>query len=257
MTDWNPSNYLKFKNERTQPSIDLVSRIAGENPSTIVDLGCGPGNSTKILADKWPRAKITGIDNSPEMLKKAQDDFPRISWILSDISELDNSDAYDIVFSNATLQWLPDHEALIPRLFGLTNKTGVLAIQVPMNQNAPLHQALLRVAKSEKWGRFTADCDRSMNYRSASYYYDILSNLTNSFAVWETTYVHVLDNHRALIEWNKSTGMRPYLNALPDDTARAQFEEDVLEICKKEYPVQRNGKILYPFARAFLTAHKD
>jgi trans-aconitate 2-methyltransferase len=124
-----------------------------------------------------------------------------------------------------------------------------------MNQNAPLHQALLRVAKSEEWGRFTAECDSLMNYRSATYYYDILAKLTNSFDVWETTYIHILDNHRALIDWYRSTGMRLYLNTLPDETARAQFEEDVLEICKREYPLQQNGKILYPFTRAFFTAY--
>ena len=150
---------------------------------------------------------------------------------------------------------MQDHETLIAKLFRLTKKNGVLAIQVPMNQNAPLHQALLRVAKSEEWGRFTAECDSLMNYRSATYYYDILAKLTNSFDVWETTYIHILDNHRALIDWYRSTGMRLYLNTLPDETARAQFEEDVLEICKREYPLQQNGKILYPFTRAFFTAY--
>jgi trans-aconitate 2-methyltransferase len=257
MSDWNPSNYLKFRNERTQPSIDLAARINLINPETIADLGCGPGNSTKILADKWPSAKIVGIDNSPEMIKKARADFPDITWNLSDISALDDSNTYDIVFSNATLQWLPDHESLIPKLFTLISLGGVLAVQAPMNQNAPLHRALLRVAQSDRWRKFTGDCDCLVNYQSASYYYQILDALTSNFDLWETTYIHVLENHRGLIEWYKSTGMRPYLSALPDAAARSQFEDEVLEICKREYPVQRNGKVLYPFSRAFFIACKS
>jgi trans-aconitate 2-methyltransferase len=257
MSDWNPSNYLKFKNERTQPSKDLISRIAIENPKSILDLGCGPGNSTKILADKWPKAIVIGIDNSPEMIKKAKADYPYLSWVLSDISKLDTGSTSDIVFSNATLQWLGNHETLIPKLFKHVNKDGALAVQVPANQNEPLHQALLTVSKSAKWKEYTGNCDQLMNYRSSEYYYAILSRLTQSFELWETTYIHVLDNHRALIEWYKSTGMRLYLNALPNDSARTQFEEDVLDICKKEYKIQENGKILYPFSRVFFVAYKE
>jgi trans-aconitate 2-methyltransferase len=257
MSDWNPSNYLKFKNERTQPSKDLASRIAIENPKSILDLGCGPGNSTKILADKWPKAIVIGIDNSPEMIKKAKADYPYLSWVLSDISKLDAGSTSDIVFSNATLQWLGNHETLIPKLFKHVNKDGALAVQVPANQNEPLHQALLTVSKSAKWKEYTGNCDQLMNYRSSEYYYAILSRLTQSFELWETTYIHVLDNHRALIEWYKSTGMRLYLNALPNDSARTQFEEDVLDICKREYEIQENGKILYPFSRVFFVAYNE
>jgi trans-aconitate 2-methyltransferase len=256
MADWNPSNYLKFKNERTQPSIDLAARISVASPKSIMDLGCGPGNSTKILVDKWPKAIVTGIDNSPEMIKKAKADHPDLSWMLSDIAQMDATGTSDIVFSNATLQWLGNHETLVPNLFRLVNKGGALAVQVPANQNAPLHQALLSVSKSAKWKEYTGNCDQLMNYRSSEYYYTILSRLTQSFELWETTYIHVLDNHQALIEWYKSTGMRLYLSALPNDSARAQFEEDVLDICKREYEVRGNGKILYPFSRVFFVAYK-
>jgi trans-aconitate 2-methyltransferase len=256
MADWNPSIYLKFKNERTQPSIDLAARIAVDSPATIVDLGCGPGNSTKILADKWPNAQITGIDNSVEMLTKAKADYPAISWVNADIATLPGSNKFDVVFSNATLQWLKRHETLIPQLFHLTNQSGALAVQVPANQNSPLHQALLCVAKSKRWNKYTGSCDQALNYRSAAYYYGIISKISRRVELWETTYIHVLDGHQALLEWYKSTGMRPYLNALPDDAARAQFEDEVLTICKKEYSVRQNGKVLYPFSRVFFIAYK-
>ena len=213
------------------------------------------GNSTKILADKWPKAIVIGIDNSPEMINKAKADYPYLSWVLSDISKLDASNTCDIVFSNATLQWLGNHETLIPRLFRHVNKGGAFAVQVPANQHEPLHQALLTVSKSAKWKEYTGNCDLLMNYQSPAYYYAILSRLTLTFDLWETTYIHVLDNHQALLEWYKSTGMRLYLSALPDDSTRAQFEKDVLDICKREYKVQENGKILYPFSRVFFVVY--
>jgi trans-aconitate 2-methyltransferase len=257
MIDWNPDSYLKFRNERTQPSIDLVSRIEIVNPSSIIDIGCGPGNSTQALFERWPNADIIGLDHSQEMIAKAKSDYPNRKWIHADAAHYDPQETYDIVFSNATLQWIQNHEKLIPRLFSFLKVNGALAVQVPANDKSPLHKSLLTVSKNDKWYKFSGDCDRLLNYQSASYYYDILNGLSSKIDLWETTYYHILSNHQALIEWYKSTGMRPFLERLPDDGFRKQFDNEVLEGCRESYKVQKDGKILYPFKRIFFIAYKS
>jgi trans-aconitate 2-methyltransferase len=257
MTDWNPKQYLKFRNERTQPSIDLVARIMINAPKTIIDIGCGPGNSTQILYGKWPNADIVGLDSSQKMIEKARQDYPGQKWVVGDAAALDTDQKYDIVFSNATLQWVPDHHSLMPRLFNVLNKTGVLAVQVPANNESPLHKVLLSVAQDRKWKRYTSSCEKLLTYHNVEYYYNVLISLTENFDVWETTYHHVLESHEALLEWYRSTGMKPFLERLPDDVARAEFEKEILMQCKSFYPIQTDGKILYPFRRLFFTAKKE
>lgn len=257
MSDWNPSSYLKFRNERTQPSIDLVSRIEMVNPSSIIDIGCGPGNSTQVLFERWPNADVIGLDNSQEMIIKAKSDYPYRKWVLADAAHYDPRETFDIVFSNATLQWIQNHEKLIPRLYSFLKDRGALAVQVPANNESPLHKSLLAMSKDARWSKFTGDCDRLLNYQSASHYYDILVSLSSKIGLWETTYYHILSNHQALIEWYRSTGMRPFLERLPDDHCRRQFENEVLNGCRESYKVQKDGKILYPFKRIFFIAYKS
>ncbi len=124
MSDWSPQQYLKFSNERTQPSIDLVTKIKVDNPRSIIDIGCGPGNSTKVLHERWPDAEIVGLDNSSKMIERARKDYPDWKWMLGDASKLETGQSYDIVFSNATLQWIPDHDILIPRFFEIGARLG-------------------------------------------------------------------------------------------------------------------------------------
>jgi trans-aconitate 2-methyltransferase len=256
MGDWNPAQYLKFKKERTQPSIDLISKIKLENPKSIIDIGCGPGNSTQVLYQRWPTAKIVGLDHSEEMIKKAQKDFPNQKWILADVSRFETREKYDLIFSNATLQWIPNHDFLLPHLFNLINDQGALAVQVPANNESPLHQALLSTAHDKKWYCFTEGCEKLLNYRTPPYYYNLLSPIASHFDLWETTYYHVLPSQGELIEWYRSTGMRPFLERLPDDETKKQFEKDVLEGCRNDYKPQRDGRILYPFKRIFFVAYK-
>ena len=255
MSDWNPELYLKFKNERTAPSIDLLSKIKIDNPGSIIDLGCGPGNSTQILHQKWPHSKLLGIDSSVEMIKKAKEDFPDQNWLAADISEFKSDELYGLVFSNATLQWIPDHEILIPGLFKLVNNNGALAVQVPANNESPLHKALYSVSNEKKWNRYTNGCEKLLNYQSADYYYNIINPVAHVLDIWETTYYHELLSHQGLIDWYKSTGMRPFLESLPDDEKRIEFENEVLEKCRDNYKIQKNGKILYPFKRIFFIAY--
>jgi trans-aconitate 2-methyltransferase len=256
MATWNPSQYLKFKNERTQPSLDLISRISLENPATIFDLGCGPGNSTAALRQRWPDARVAGLDNSPEMIKAALADFPAGEWILADLATFQPSAPGDLVFANATLQWLTDHETLVPRLFGLVKPGGVLAVQVPANADSPLARAVVAVAAKPAWRGHTAGCERLHNYRTPEYYFDILRPLGSHFEIWQTTYYHVLASPPGLIEWYRGTGMKPFLDRLPHDAARREFEAEVLETISPFYPVLADGRVLFPFKRNFFTLYK-
>ena len=256
MPTWNPNQYLKFKNERTQPSLDLISRINLENPATILDLGCGPGNSTAALRRRWPDAKVTGLDNSPEMIAAALKDFPEGEWILADVATFQPQAQSDLIFANATLQWLHHHETLVPRLFSFVKSGGALAVQVPANGDSPLAKAVSAVAASPAWRELTVGCERLLNYRSPEYYFDILQTRGSHFEIWQTTYYHILASQQGLIEWYRGTGMKPFLDRLPDDTARAVFEAEVLKQIAPFYPAQADGRVLFPFKRNFFTIYK-
>jgi trans-aconitate 2-methyltransferase len=256
MSSWNPDLYLQFKEERTQPARDLAARISLDKPKQIVDLGCGPGNSTQVLRDRWPDADVLGVDNSPEMIEKARATCLQGSWLLADLRDWNPEDSWDIVFSCATLQWIPNHERLIPKVFSLVKAEGVLAVQLPANQEAPLHLALLEVARRKEWKDLTSGCEDLIVYRSPGFYYDILSPISPGVFFWKTTYYHVLADHQGLIDWYSSTGMKTYLERLPGETQKESFRTQVLEACRDSYPAQKDGRILYPFDRLFFIAYK-
>jgi len=256
LPNWDPNQYLKFAVERTQPSIDLAKRINTDNPKTVIDIGCGPGNSTHALMERWPDAKLTGLDSSRTMIEKAKQDYPDCEWIIGDASTFQFGREYDVVFSNAALQWMPDHESLVPRLFTAVASGGALAVQVPADQGSHIRRSMIEVAARMKWSRYTSGCEKLMNYRSAEYYYDIAAPLCRRFELWETTYHHVLESQAAVVEWYKATGMKPFLERLPDDGARKEFEDEVLAGCKGDYEIRPNGKVLYPFRRIFFIAYK-
>ncbi len=257
-TSWDPGQYLKFRDERTRPSIDLAARLDLAAPATILDVGCGPGNSTEVLHERWPSARITGLDSSPEMIARAGAAHDWGEWVCADAARFAEGgprERWDLVFSNATLQWIPDHERLVPRLFGLVERGGALAVQVPANFGSPLHQALVRTADDPRWRRFTAGCASRLVYHGPSFYYGLLCGPAERLEVWETSYHHALADHRALVEWYKGTGMRPCLERLPDDASRRGFEDAVLEGCRAAYPPQPDGRIIYPFPRLFFIAY--
>lgn len=255
MINWNPEQYLKFVKERTQASIDLAARIDIESPAAVIDIGCGPGNSTEVLRRKWPEAKLTGLDSSPTMMEKARNDHPDIEWIAGDAASFGFEKKYDVVFSNAALQWMPDHETLVPRLYGIVAGGGALAVQVPADSESPLRKAIVSVSNEAKWSGYTAGCDHLLNYRTADYYYDILTPLAARVDLWETIYYHVLPSHADLVEWYKGTGMKPFLERLPDEESRTEFGKEVLERCKKGYRTRSDGRVLYPFRRIFFVAY--
>ena len=254
--DWNPKLYMKYGNERTQPSIDLVSRIALDFPKNIIDIGCGPGNSTQILVKRWPKSEITGLDNSPNMIEKAAKDFPKQEWMLANAANINISRKYDIVFSNATIQWIPDHEKLLSRLFSIVNTGGALAIQIPMFKDLAIWKAIEFVSLGSKWKSSLSSCGSVFTYHSSGYYYDLLALVSQKIEMWETTYMQIMDSHEAIFEWSKSTALRPYFDELKDENARNDFKNDIIARLKIEYPIQKSGKVIFPFKRLFFIAYK-
>jgi len=255
MTTWNPDLYLRFEAERTQPSIDLMARIDIDEPDSIIDIGCGPGNSTNVLRQRWPGARIVGLDNSVEMIAKARKAYPQGEWRVADGATWSEPQAYDLVFSNAALQWMPDHAGLVRRLFGAVRTGGALAVQVPANHDSPIYQAIDRVADRPRWRGTMQGCARLV-YREAGEYYDWLSALSGRVYVWHTVYYHVLANHQGLLEWYSSTGLRPYLERLTSAEERAAFQSEILDECRAAYPLQQDGKVLFPFRRLFFIAYR-
>jgi trans-aconitate 2-methyltransferase len=256
MSRWNPDAYLKFEQERTQPSLDLLRRVELNNPKSIVDIGCGPGNSTHVLRDAWPGAKVIGLDNSKEMIDKARATYPHHEWVLADAAEWESLEKYDLVFSNATLQWIPNHAMLLQHLFNMTSNNGAMAVQVPFNIESPLLQAIASVAESAAWRNLMHGCGEEIFYRGETYYYEIISKLSNRVDMWTTTYLHVMESHQSLIDWYSSTGLKIYLERVGNEEGKLKFTTDILKACKTKYPVQSNGKILFPFKRIFFVAYK-
>jgi len=251
MPTWNADQYLKFAEERTQPCRDLALRVAVRDVNAIVDLGSGPGNSTQILAERWPSAQITGVDNSASMIEVARREQPRHRWLVSDIVQwaLQEREQFDVVFSNAALQWVPDHAALYPRLFARVASGGALAVQIPSDINSPPHRLM----------RELASCDMDVKEWHAdppSFYYDLLSPISARVDMWETEYHHVLPNAEAVVEWYKGTGLRPFLEALNTDAERESFLAEYLRRIRREYPIRSDGKVLFPFRRLFVVAYR-
>ncbi|MDF1548240.1 MAG: methyltransferase domain-containing protein [Bacteroidales bacterium] len=254
--DWNPNLYLKFGKERIQPSIDLVMRIEMDEPSTIIDIGCGPGNSTQILAHRWPDAEIVGIDNSPAMIEKAKSDYSNQNWYVVDADKDEIEGKYDIVFSNAVIQWIPDHPKLFKKFYNLLTNNGLIAIQVPIFWDMPLGKAIANVASQNQWASKTKGATKQFTIHDYHFYYDILSEIFKSVDIWESHYMHVVDSHLSILEMIRSTGLRPFHNLLEKDTDKQAFEDMVLRHIEKDYPLQKNGKVLLPFKRLFFIAKK-
>lgn len=256
MSDWNSDEYLKFKKERTQPSTDLVNTIKLENPKRIIDIGCGPGNSTRALKNKYPKAEIIGADFSPNMIEKAKKENPDMEFISFDASKDFEKleDKFDIVFSNACIQWVPNHKKLLSDMMRILNPNGVLAIQVPVNFEEPIHKIISEIISRTEWAEKTGNA-RQFYTLKENEYFDILSDISSDFTMWKTVYMHRMPSYQSIIEWYKSTGMKEYLARLSDEN-KIKFEQAVLKEVKTHYAVQKNGEIIFRFPRLFLTAVK-
>lgn len=252
MSEWNSELYLKFERQRTQPALDLAKRIEKYEPASIADLGCGPGNSTAVLRAVFPNARLTGIDNSANMIEKAGKRYPDIEFRLGDVREL--AEKFDLIFSNACLQWVPDHRALLPYLMGRLNDGGVLAVQIPINQEEPLSRIIKETVERSEFD-FSKAYFENNDALTPAEYYEILSGCASGFDIWETVYYHEMPSHEELINWVRGTRLRPYLDCL-NEREKAVFEAELLERVRERYQIMKNGNVILKFRRLFFTAAK-
>ncbi|WGL51826.1 methyltransferase domain-containing protein [Nocardioides sp. BP30] len=248
MPSWDPQHYLTYADERGRPFVDLVARIGAVSPARVVDLGCGPGNMTRLLAQRWPGADVIGVDSSAEMVARARSDHPELRWIQADVR--DWLEPADVLISNAMLQWVPDHLALLPALAALAGEW--VAFQVPANFAEPSHTIPIELAASTEYVEHTAAVELPGSHDAATY----LAVLRDDFEVdaWETTYLHVLAGEDAVFDWVSGTGLRPILQALPEDL-RERFVEEVKVRLRAAYPA-RDGVVVMPFRRIFVVGRR-
>jgi trans-aconitate 2-methyltransferase len=255
MSEWNATHYLKYGDERTRPAHDLAARIQLAAPQAIVDLGCGPGNSTQVLRSRWPDADISGVDSSNTMIEDARKTWPDHRWLLADVSEWTSSTPFDLVFSNAALQWIPNHQELMRHLLSLVARNGALAFQIPSSTYAAVRRNIHEISHDPAW------TDRMIAPRSAltmedpSFYYDALVPHTRQLDIWETEYNHIMDSREAIVDWISSTGLRPFLDVLNNDE-KTQFVAELHDRVAKSYDVRADGRVLFPFRRLFVIAYK-
>ncbi|KFI56755.1 ribosomal RNA large subunit methyltransferase J-like protein [Bifidobacterium callitrichos DSM 23973] len=260
MVTWDSEQYLRFNTERTQPSRDLAAQLpAADAIMRVLDIGCGPGNSTAVLRERYPHARILGVDSSPDMIAAARAAHPDIDFALCDVSQKSQLDAlphdFDVVFSNACIQWVPDHPHLIPNLLGLLREGGTLAVQTPMNYEEPIHRIIAELVHSPRYADRLPQQREFFNLTPPDYW-ELLHAHAVRFRMWKTTYMHTLPSHEAIMDWYRGTGLRPYLQALADGAERADFERLVFDRVRNEYPTQSDGSIIFPFPRFFFTAVK-
>lgn len=250
---WDPTLYNAFAQPRLRPALDLLARIDADHPHHVVDLGCGTGNVTRILAERWHDATITGVDSSPEMLAAASASPSFIRWHKSDIAQWKPERPADVVFSNAALQWLDGHEALFPALVAQLAPRGVLAVQMPHNHYAASHAVMADTVESGPWAARLRPLARRFPVHDIDVYYDILSPLVASLDIWETEYLHVLEGDNPVVQWTMGTALRPMLDALATPE-RDEFVAEYSRRIAESYPPRADGKTLFPFRRLFIVA---
>ncbi len=256
---WDPDRYLQYADERGRPFVDLLARVPAETPRVVVDLGCGPGNLTALLADRWPRADVTGIDSSAEMIAAARD-VAGVTWEVADLRDWARPNALalvspvDVLVSNATLQWLPDHLELMPRLLDRVAPGGWFAFQVPGNFDEPSHTIRSDIAGRAPYAAHVRGVAVPASHEPADYL-RVLLDLGCEADVWETTYFHVLTGADPVFDWVAGTGARPTILALPE-ALRAEFEDEFRALLRKAYPADPAGRVVMPFRRIFAVARK-
>lgn len=251
MFTWDTSQYLKFHDERTRPARELLARVPTDRAECVVDLGSGPGNSTALLLERFPGARVTGVDNSKEMIDRARQDRPDVEWVLADLRSYRSDVPVDLIFSNAVLHWLPDHQALFPDLLGRVRPGGVLAVQMPSNFDEPSHRLIFDT--EGPWRERLASLHGHAATKAPPFYFDALAKEAVSVDIWTTRYEHVMSDAHAIVDWVKGTGLRPYLAALPEserDPFLAAYERNL----DAAYPRRADGRRLFSFHRLFVVA---
>lgn len=254
MKDWSASLYLTFEDERTRPSRDLLAQVPLRTPARVVDIGCGPGNSTELLAVRWPDAEVSGLDTSPAMIETARKRLPGLSFELADAASWLAERPVDVIFANAVFQWLPEHPAVLERLMGQLAPGGCLAVQMPDNLAEPVHRLMRETALEMPFADKMAASPRDPLPSVASYY-DRLRPHAARVDIWHTIYNHPLAGPDAVVEWVKSTGLKPFVDVL-EPHERDAFLARYLEKITLAYPRQADGMVLLRFPRLFIVAQK-
>ena len=260
-TAWDPSQYARFGGLRLRPALELLARVDLEEPRIVYDLGCGGGEVARILAERWPEADVVGSDSSEEMLAKARAAGPsRVRWERQDVRTWAPPDPADLIYSNAMLHWVENHEEVLPRLAQALRTGGVLAVQMPLSWPEPSHRLMRETLADGNGGRgFGDDVLRSQMARrwveDTDAYYDWLAPFCSEIDVWETRYFQVLTGDDPVLEWVKGTGLRPILEGLAGDE-RAAFLAEYAERLRTAYPRRAGGETLFPFPRLFLVARR-
>lgn len=254
---WNPRQYLRYQDERSRPFFELLQRVDCPHAEEVVDLGCGPANATLALLERWPGARVLGVDNSPEMLAQAQSlaSKGRLEFELADISNWSASRPLDVIVSNAAFQWVTGHLARFADFVQMLRPGGWFAFQVPNMAQAPSHKMLNELGASARWKDQLGAFVDSMAVNSASEYLECLQDCGCTVDAWETTYLQVLAGENAIVEWARGSSMRPFLTALSSEEA-AQFEADYAARIASAYPQNAHGT-LYAFQRLFVAAQKQ
>ena len=258
-TGWDPDQYHRFDDHRLRPALELLHRVPAADASLVYDLGCGTGTVTRIIAERFPTARVIGLDSSPEMLAKASATPSRIEWVRADIADWEPEHAPQLIYSNAALHWLEGHETLFPRLLGHLAPRGCLAVQIPLSRSQPSHVLMCETLANGGIGGsplgdepLAAAAAREWVLDSGAYH-DLLAPHAATLDIWETEYLHRLEGDDAVLEWVRATGLRPVLNGL----AGADLER-FLEVYRKRlraaYPHRADGHTVYPFQRLFLVA---
>jgi trans-aconitate 2-methyltransferase len=254
MEDWNARQYLKFEDERTRPPRDLLAQVPLQNPRLVVDLGCGPGNSTELLVARFPQAQIVGLDSSPDMLRKARERLPNCTFVQADIATWKPEPNTELIFSNAVLQWLPDHQPVMRRLLEALPPGAVLAVQMPDNTREPGLVFQREVGESGPWRdhpEIKAAARKDLPPPEA--YYDLLKPACSRIDIWHSVYNHVMPSPQAITEWFKGSSLQPFLSPL-DAAAREQFLAAYTAKIVGAYKPRFDGKVLLRFPRLFIIA---
>jgi trans-aconitate 2-methyltransferase len=256
MLDWNPALYRRYEDERTRPAQELLARVPLTGAARVVDLGCGPGNSTELLVQRFSGAAVVGTDNSEAMLVSARERLPQARFELSDIARWQPELPPDLIYANASLQWVPDHETLIPRLFAALAPGGLLAIQMPDNRKESTHRLMREVAAEAPWAQAIGDADKLRTMLlPIDGYYDLLAADAAQVDVWRTAYQHPMASAAAIVEWVRGTGLKPFVDRLP-----AELQASYLAAYERRvdaaYPPRADGKRLLAFPRMFIVARR-
>jgi trans-aconitate 2-methyltransferase len=257
MSDWNPALYRRYEDERTRAARELLARVPLESVRLAYDLGCGPGNSTELIAARFPGARVVGFDNSESMLAAARERLPQLHFDLADIAHWQPATPPDLIYANAALQWVPGHEALLPRLLHALAPGGVLAIQMPDNRDEPTHRLMRELAGEAPYAQAIGDvAKRRTDLLPLAGYYDLLAPRAARIDIWRTIYQHPMAAPRAIVDWVRGTGLRPYIDPLPPDL-QARYLAEYERRIGLAYPVRADGRLLLAFPRLFIVATRQ